>query len=214
MTERSSNRKRNTTGWLIGDTNRLAANKEETSREEDLPAKEPAPQAHPWIFDADAYPAGSRCDFAEAEQGSQAARGVIPTGDGQPPAAVGWTPPSEALPREARLLQSGDFRRCYRRGRRRTGNHLIVYFVANAESGPRFGTTLSRKVGNSVVRHRIKRQLREVYRRSAVRRELPPVDLVVHVKPGSAGTPFVQLREELLHLLQGVGSSRGRGRSR
>ena len=53
-----------------------------------------------------------------------------------------------------------------------------------AEAGPRFGCTVSRRVGNAVVRNRVKRLLRTVFRR--IRSELPPVDFVVVAQPQAA----------------------------
>jgi ribonuclease P protein component len=57
--------------------------------------------------------------------------------------------------------------------------------------------TASRKTGKSVVRQRLKRRVREIYRRWHRRSELPPVDLVVNLKPTAAQATFIDLRREL-----------------
>lgn len=67
---------------------------------------------------------------------------------------------------------------------------------------------MSRKVGNSVVRHRVKRQVKEIFRRWPRRESLPAVDLVVHARPAAAGAPFELLAREIKGLLGSV--SRGR----
>ncbi|MCR9094487.1 MAG: ribonuclease P protein component [bacterium] len=89
--------------------------------------------------------------------------------------------------RSDRLLDSRDFRRVLRRGRRRASRDLVVVTAdpwrkpndsEDLGSGSRLGITISRKVGNAVVRNRFKRRVREWFR--AHRDELgADLDLVV-----------------------------------
>ena len=106
-------------------------------------------------------------------------------------------------PRE-RLRATTDFARCYRYGRRRHGALATLHFVANDQDHPRLGITASRKVGGAVVRHRLKRRVREIYRRWSHRSELPPLDLVVHLKPNAARAAFSELSAELDRQLRSV----------
>ena len=115
------------------------------------------------------------------------------------PAAAG-----ERLPPESRLRRRADYLRCYRTGRRRHGAVAIVYFVPNQLGHPRLGITASRKVGKAVVRQRLKRRIREVYRRWQDRGRLPALDLVVHLKPEAGKSDFPAMRAELLRLLAGL----------
>ena len=110
----------------------------------------------------------------------------------------------ERLPREERLRRRADFLRCYRTGRRRQGAVAILYFVPNQVGHPRLGITASRKVGTAVVRHRLRRRIREIYRRWNQRGRLPALDLVVHLKPEAGGADFRMLGEDLLRLLASV----------
>jgi ribonuclease P protein component len=109
----------------------------------------------------------------------------------------------EALLPHERLLRREDFLQCYRRGRRRHGLLVTLYFLsAEPERGyARFGISISRKVGGAVVRNRTKRRIRECYRRWSERRRLPAVDLLIHVKPPAAQADFSMLRTEVLRLL-------------
>jgi len=59
-------------------------------------------------------------------------------------------------------------------------------------------------VGKAVVRQRLKRRSKEIYRRWLDRGKLPALDLVVHLKPAAAAADFQSYREELLRLLSGV----------
>jgi ribonuclease P protein component len=107
----------------------------------------------------------------------------------------------ETLPRRERMRRRTEYLRCYREGRRRHGDLMILHAVSNDLDHPRLGITVSRKVGNSVVRHRVKRRIREIYRRWSKRTQLPAMDLMVHVKPTSAKADFSALKTELTRLL-------------
>jgi ribonuclease P protein component len=112
-------------------------------------------------------------------------------------------PGQRLLPRE-RLRRRADYLRCYRTGRRRHGALALLYFAPNQLGHPRLGITASRKVGPSVVRHRIKRRIKEIYRRWNDRGKLPSLDLVVHLKPEARGSDFEALRGELMRLFAGL----------
>ena len=111
---------------------------------------------------------------------------------------------SQRLLPEERLRRRADYLRCYRTGRRRHGALAILYFVPNELGHPRIGITASRKVGPAVVRHRIRRRIKEVYRRWKDRGMLPALDLVVHLKPEARQSDFRSLRAELLRLFSGL----------
>lgn len=108
---------------------------------------------------------------------------------------------SERFRRSETLRKTGDYRRCYAEGRRKGGAFLVLHFLANGSSAPRFGLTASRKVGGAVERHRLKRWAREIYRRWPERHRLPPADLVGHFKPGAAQASFGDFQRELERLL-------------
>jgi ribonuclease P protein component len=114
-----------------------------------------------------------------------------------PPARIG----SQRLPRTATLRKSADFQSCYRTGRRRHGALAILHVRPNDLGSPRLGVTASRKVGGAVVRTRLKRWVREVYRRHPRRAALPAVDLVVHLKPAAAAVDSATFRAEIERLL-------------
>ena len=69
-----------------------------------------------------------------------------------------------ALPKSLRLHTRGDFAGAYDARVKRAAGPLLAFSRPNGLGHPRLGTSLSRKVGNSVRRHRIKRLLREAFR--------------------------------------------------
>lgn len=127
--------------------------------------------------------------------------------DSPAPPAASCHPPTrdERLPRVETLRKSADYLRAYRRGRRLHGGVALVYTHPNDSGRARLGITASRKVGKAVVRNRLKRRIREVYRRWRGRGELPALDVVVHLKPEAKKAGFDELRRELLRLFSMAG---------
>lgn len=84
-------------------------------------------------------------------------------------------------PRDARLRRRRDFVRAQRVGTRQH-SALFTLIVAPSESGRvRFGTAVSRRVGNAVLRNRLRRILKELFRHHAS--GWPSYDLLVIAKP-------------------------------
>ena len=91
------------------------------------------------------------------------------------------------MQRKNRLSRSRDFDAVYRHGRSVSTRFLTLYwFTRPDEPGdPRLGLAVPKAAGNSVVRNRIKRQLREIWRVKLDSQALAPVnDYVLVVRPG------------------------------
>lgn len=61
-------------------------------------------------------------------------------------------------------LKNREFSPVYRRGKRAADPCFVLYFLENGTGSNRLGITVSKKVGNSVVRSRVKRIIKEAYR--------------------------------------------------
>ena len=62
------------------------------------------------------------------------------------------------------VKQNSDFRRIYRRGRSAVSGGVVVYCLKNRKGMSRLGVTVSTKLGHAVVRNRVRRRLREIFR--------------------------------------------------
>ncbi|RMF46781.1 MAG: ribonuclease P protein component [Deltaproteobacteria bacterium] len=70
----------------------------------------------------------------------------------------------QRFPARLRLRKRPEFIRCKQMGRKIHTSHFLVYALENDGDESRLGVTVSRRVGNAVVRNRVKRLVREFFR--------------------------------------------------
>ena len=102
---------------------------------------------------------------------------------------------NERFLKSARILKRPHFLKVQRQKLRYYTRTMIVV-VLRTETPIRFGFTVSKKVGNAVVRNKCKRRLREIVRRN---KEVWPsrVDVVVIAKSRAASATFEELKKDL-----------------
>lgn len=100
------------------------------------------------------------------------------------------------------LKKSRDFQSVYRNGNSLANRYLVVYVKKRDDDGEnRVGISVSKKVGNSVVRHRIKRLIRESCRLNGG--QVPGGhDLVVIAREKSRGKSYQEIERALLSLFK------------
>ncbi|HLK92595.1 MAG TPA: ribonuclease P protein component [Polyangia bacterium] len=109
----------------------------------------------------------------------------------------------ERFPRAARVRRRPDYLAIQNRGRRVAGSHLLLFALPG---GGRIGITVSKKVGGAVLRNRVKRWIRDCYRRR--RPEFPPgYDLVVVARPPAARADHAVVCGELTSLVRRLGGT-------
>lgn len=99
------------------------------------------------------------------------------------------------------LKKNYQFRFVYNRGRSIANRLLVMYCIKNGTEGNRFGISVSKKVGNSVVRSRITRLLRESYRLNE-NCILNGYDIVVIARASAKGASYKEVESALLHLIK------------
>ena len=108
--------------------------------------------------------------------------------------------------KRTRLTDSPDFERVYRQGAAYRGRLYAVHAFPNELGMPRLGLSVSRRVGNAVVRNSVRRRLREVFH--AALPEIPSsLDLVVSARPAAAEATLAELNEEFMRALRKLGES-------
>ncbi len=96
-------------------------------------------------------------------------------------------PSDERFPRSARIRSPKTFERIFKQRIRSENRWIVLYAGTNEENLARLGLAVGRRFGNAVQRNRIKRLIREAFRR--VRSELPGgSDWIVVPKPGAEPT--------------------------
>jgi len=103
-------------------------------------------------------------------------------------------PKGERFPRSLRLRRRKEFLRIQRLGVKVSSHPLVALALENGWNVTRVGITVSSRVGNAVARNRIRRLLREIFRRQRAR--LPGgIDVVLVAAPSAAGADFSALHE-------------------
>ncbi len=108
-----------------------------------------------------------------------------------------------------RLKRRADFLRVAAKGRKAAMPGLVLQALARGDDAPaRLGFTVTKKVGNAVVRNRTRRRLREAARllllRDPATRDAAPrgVDLVLIGREGTRGRDFAALLDDLARALR------------
>jgi ribonuclease P protein component len=106
---------------------------------------------------------------------------------------------TSSFPRKARLCKKAEFDQVFERGRRVGDSNLLILASRSKDTNatPRIGLVVSRKVGNSVVRNRVKRAIREEFRQLRGRGALPLWDIVALARPDAGKASREAVRESL-----------------
>ena len=99
------------------------------------------------------------------------------------------------------LKKNNDFQRVYRKGTSQANRYLVMYVLENHDRHMenRLGISVSKKVGNSVVRHRLTRLIRESYRLNETDFD-SNLDIVVVARAAAKGKSFHEIESAFLHL--------------
>ena len=97
------------------------------------------------------------------------------------------------------LKKTKDFQNVYRRGKSYANRYLVMYVLPNQTERNRLGISVSKKVGNSVIRHHLTRLIRESYR---LHEDMfhSGLDMVVIARTTARDISYHEVESALLHL--------------
>ena len=117
------------------------------------------------------------------------------------------------MQKEHRLAKREDFNRVYRRGKSAANLQFVLYFLPQKEPGPfRLGVSVSKKLGNAVMRNSIRRKMKEIVR---LGREdvLPGIDIVIIARKPAAEMNYDNMKKSLYHVMKRSGVLRDKKRN-
>jgi ribonuclease P protein component len=174
---------------------RVSGSELAATHEKNLSTPQSSTQTHARLSRKNGDARGAQCPETPSRQGPETACDYDTTEAARLTHAPG---PRFAFHRTNRLHRRAEFLRAQRTGVRVQTDHFVVYAARFSESqAVRLGTTVSRRVGNAVMRNRIKRRVRECFRLS-LRLRLPEgTDLVVISRAGTGVLGTRSMRSEL-----------------
>ena len=97
------------------------------------------------------------------------------------------------------LKKNSDFQKVYRQGKSYANRYLVMYVLENHTEGNRLSISVSKKVGNSVIRHHLTRLIRESYR---LHEDMfnNGLDIVVIARSTARDISYHETESALLHL--------------
>ena len=122
-------------------------------------------------------------------------------GIGRAPRVSASLPPQAPAP--ARLTRRAEFLRVAAKGRKAATHGLVLQALRQDTPGlARIGFTVTKKVGNAVVRNRTRRRLKEAARLELAEYPVSGVDLVLIGRDTTRGRDFAQLRDDFRRALR------------
>ena len=114
----------------------------------------------------------------------------------------------DRAPAPMRLKRRAEFLRVASRGRKAAVHGLVLQALARGDDGPaRIGFTVTKKVGNAVIRNRTRRRLKEAARLLLRESPVSGVDLVVIGRDTTRARPFLDLMDDLRRALVKSGAA-------
>lgn len=110
--------------------------------------------------------------------------------------------------KQLRLRNRADFSRVYRSGKSFANSQFVVYISKQRNADPfRCGISASKKIGNAVVRNRMRRVIKEVVRKlePKIAAYAPQVDIIIIVRKPATLLSFAELEKSIQHVFRRAG---------
>jgi len=104
--------------------------------------------------------------------------------------------PNETFSTSSRIRKSEDFRVIYAKGKKVASDSFTLFILGQGIGQGRLGITITKKLGKATARNRVKRILREIFRKNKER--IGNLDVVINARAGIRGKTQRELAEEFL----------------
>ena len=103
--------------------------------------------------------------------------------------------------RATTVKENYEFRRIYAKGRSGVSPCLVVYCRPNKRPNNRLGVTVSAKLGHAVVRNRVRRRLREIFRLSQPKMR-KGYDVIIVARSRAVTAPYREMEKAYLRVCE------------
>lgn len=105
------------------------------------------------------------------------------------------------MKKQFRIKKNKEFQLTFREGKSFANRQLVIYYLERPEQTHfRIGLSVGKKIGNAVVRNRIKRYLRQAFQELAD--DIPrPDDIVIIARKPASKMGYEEIKKSLIHLL-------------
>ncbi len=97
------------------------------------------------------------------------------------------------------IKKNREFQRVYKEGKSKANKYLVMIILKNEGDKNRYGFSVSKKVGNSVERHRLVRLMREIIRKSDDS-FLKSYDVIIVARNTAHGIDYSKMDSAIMHL--------------
>jgi ribonuclease P protein component len=153
-----------------------------------MATQENSTQERAWVSQEDEHTRRPGCHKGKTAKGTQEINCSITNSSSS----------GHIVKREARLTKPEQFDSVYNSGSTQKDRFLVLKNKPNQLEYSRYGISVSKRVGNAVIRNRVKRILREILRLTPLN---PGWDIILIVRSPSAESGYHQLEESAVNLL-------------
>ena len=109
------------------------------------------------------------------------------------------------MQRELRLVKKKDFNNVYRFGKSTANQHFVLYYMPQKQIDRfRLGVSVSKKIGNAVVRNRMRRLIKEIVRLNGDGIK-PQTDFILIARKPAVGLAYAEMEQSILHVMRKAG---------
>ncbi len=103
------------------------------------------------------------------------------------------------MEKKIRLRRNQDYKKVYAKGKPFKNRNFVLIVMFNRLNHPRVGFSITKKMGNAVIRNRLKRKLREIVRLNRTK-ITKPMDYIVIPRQNTLDLDYLKLESQLMHV--------------